>query len=386
MSRNILSLSVISLGIGSAAFADAPKVAVDIAPVHALVARVMEGVGAPDLIIPAGASPHSYALRPSEAAAIEGSDLVFWVGEDLTPWLEDALETLAQNAAVISLGQSDGTTRLPFREGALFEAHDHDHEEHGHEDHGHEEHGHEDHGHEEHGHEDHGHEKHGHEDHGHEEHGHEDHGHEKHGHEDHGHEEHGHDDHDHADHDHGHEDHDDHAGHAHGDFDPHLWLSPYNAQNWLSVIAAQLSASDPDHAGIYAANARDAVAEMDQLISDIEQALAPVRGGRFVAFHDAYQYFETAFDMPASGAISLGDAADPSPARISEIQERVRREEITCVLSEPQFDPSLVATVMDGAAAKTAVIDPLGADLNIGPALYGQMMRNLTAALVACLS
>ncbi len=358
MSRNILSLSVIALGISSTAYADAPKVAVDIAPVHALVARVMEGVGAPDLIIPAGASPHSYALRPSEAAAIEGSDLVFWVGEELTPWLHDALDTLAEDAVVTSLGQSEGTKQLPFREGALFDPHDHGHDDH------------DDHGHDDHGHDDHSHDDHDHDDHGHDDHSHDDHGHDEHGHDEHGHDEHGHDDH----------------GHAHGAFDPHLWLSPYNAQNWLSVIAAQLSASDPDHAATYAANARDAAAELDQLIADIDQSLAPVRGGRFVAFHDAYQYFETAFDIPASGAISLGDAADPSPARISEIQERVRREGISCVLSEPQFDPGLVATVMDGAAAKTVVIDPLGAELDIGPALYGQMMRNLTAALVDCLS
>jgi zinc transport system substrate-binding protein len=75
--------------------ADVPRVAVDIAPVHSLVARVMEGVGTPDLILPPGASPHEYSLRPSEAAALQEADIVFWMGEDLTPWMEDAVETLA---------------------------------------------------------------------------------------------------------------------------------------------------------------------------------------------------------------------------------------------------------------------------------------------------
>ena len=61
MSRKLLSYTAISLVLGNAAFADVPKVAVDIAPVHSLVARVMEGVGTPKLVIPAGASPHGYS-------------------------------------------------------------------------------------------------------------------------------------------------------------------------------------------------------------------------------------------------------------------------------------------------------------------------------------
>ena len=58
------------------ALADAPKVAADIAPVHALVARVMQGIGAPELIVAANASPHGYAMKPSEAAALEGAPVV----------------------------------------------------------------------------------------------------------------------------------------------------------------------------------------------------------------------------------------------------------------------------------------------------------------------
>ena len=80
MSREFLAVSVTSALLGSTALADAPNVAVDIAPVHSLVARVMEGVGAPSLIVQPGASPHEYSLRPSEAAALQEADLVFWMG------------------------------------------------------------------------------------------------------------------------------------------------------------------------------------------------------------------------------------------------------------------------------------------------------------------
>ena len=117
MSRKLLTLSLTATLMGGTVFADAPRVAVDIAPVHSLVTRVMEGVGTPDLIIQAGASPHEYSLRPSEAAALQDANLVFWIGSGLTPWLTDTIETLAPNANVTELLEADGTIELEFREG-----------------------------------------------------------------------------------------------------------------------------------------------------------------------------------------------------------------------------------------------------------------------------
>ena len=73
-------------------------------------------------------------------------------------------------------------------------------------------------------------------------------------------------------------------------------------------------------------------------ISDID----PIREKKFVVFHDAYQYFEKDFGISASGAISLGDASDPSPARLSEIRKRVVDEAVECVLAEPQYKQGLV--------------------------------------------
>jgi zinc transport system substrate-binding protein len=356
MSRKLLTLSLTATLMGGTAFADAPRVAVDIAPVHSLVAQVMEGVGTPDLIVQPGASPHEYSLRPSEAAALQDANLVFWIGPDLTPWLTDTIETLAPDAAVTELLEADGTIEFEFREGALFEAHD-DHEEDEHDDEG----DHKD---------DDDHADEAHDDH--EEEGHDDHGDEKAG------------DYDHAD-----DDHDDeeagHEGHDHGAHDPHAWLSPQNAMTWLNVIAGQLSAADPDNAGAYFANAAAGRAEIKVLIGEVTATLDPVRDGRFIVFHDAYQYFEADFDFPASGAISIGDASDPSPARIAEIQGRIAEQGIDCVLAEPQFNPGLVATVLDGTDAKTGILDPLGSDLEPGSALYSQLIRNLSTALAGCM-
>ncbi len=110
-----------------------------------------------------------------------------------------------------------------------------------------------------------------------------------------------------------------------------------------------------------------------------------MREERFIVFHDAYQYFEDAFDFPASGAISVSDATDPSPARIAEIQSLVADQNITCAMSEPQFDPGIVASVMDGSEVRTGIMDPLGSDLEPGADLYPQLLRNLATSLAGCL-
>ena len=332
MSRLFSTVSAITLLTGSAAIADSPRVVTDIAPVHSLVSRVMDGIGKPDLIVPNETSPHDYRLRPADAEALENAGLVFWMGEGLTPWMERALESLSGEATIVELLALDETKTLPFREGALFDAHDHsEHDDHD---------------------------------------DHDDHDHDK-----------EHDDHDDHD-DHGH---DDHAGHDHGEFDPHAWLSTDNAKTWLNVIAAKLSSIDPTNAGGYFANASEAIVELDALDKEVDEMLDTVRGGKFIVFHDAYQYFETVYDFPASGAISLGDASDPGAARIAEIAKRIESENIQCVLSEPQFNANMVDTVMAGTEAKTEVIDPLGFGIEPGASLYTKLIKGMATSLVNCL-
>jgi zinc transport system substrate-binding protein len=336
-----------ALGLAATPLAAAPRVVADIAPVHSIIARVMDGAGTPELLMPPGASPHGYALRPSEAARLDAAEIVFWIGPDLTPWLEGPLDALAPGAAHVELARAEGVTVLPMREGGPFEAHDHDHDhDHDHADHA------------------------------------------GHDHDDH---DHAHDDHDHAaEHAHAHDD--DHAhdhahdhGHAEGAADGHLWLDPANAAAIAAAVAAELAALDPENAALYAANAAAFAGELTALSAEIDAGLAPLRGRPFVVFHDAYQYFEAAFHLPAAGSISLGEADAPSAARVAEIRDRIAAEGVVCVFAEPQFEPRLVATVIEGSAARSGVLDPIGADLDPGPGLYPALLTGLAQGLADCL-
>lgn len=122
-----LIMLLVAVLLGAAPAVAGPRVVTDIPAVHSIAAAVMEGAGAPKLLVPAGASPHDHALRPSEAEALAGADLVVWIGPDLTPWLDRALGTMAGDAISLPLLDRPETFRLGFREGAVFADHDHDH-------------------------------------------------------------------------------------------------------------------------------------------------------------------------------------------------------------------------------------------------------------------
>ncbi|GGA58069.1 zinc ABC transporter substrate-binding protein [Nitratireductor aestuarii] len=110
-------------------------VVASIKPIHSLVAAVMGDTGKPDLLVKGAGSPHTYSLRPSEARMLEGAKVVFWVGDELETFLTKPLESLAANATVVTLSETQGLTLLDVREGGSFEHHDHDHD--AHEDHDH---------------------------------------------------------------------------------------------------------------------------------------------------------------------------------------------------------------------------------------------------------
>lgn len=333
------------------AMADSPNVAADIAPVHSLVARVMDGVGEPALIIPPGASPHDHAMRPSEARALQSADIVFWVSEDLTPWMTKPLGALAQGAQQVELLEAEGLTLHEFRDVSEEHHDDHDDHDHDHDDHDHDDHGHDDH-------DDHG-DAHDHAEEKHDDHGHDDHGHEE-------------------------DDHADAHGHHHDGVDPHAWLDPENARVWVQVIAMTLAEADPHNAEAYASNAAAAEAEIAAVQAQIAEQLAGAQGLGFITFHDAFQYFEKRFGLESSGTVSLSDAQKPSPARLAELRARIEADGIDCAFAEPQFDTRLVEAAIEGSGAGIQTIDPIGAALTPGAGQYPEMLQAMADSFGRC--
>ncbi|WP_057465943.1 zinc ABC transporter substrate-binding protein [Pseudovibrio sp. POLY-S9] len=358
------SLSILGILAGSVSFPAMAQAEVNVVasikPIHSLVASVMEGVGTPDLVVEGAGSPHTYSLRPSTARKIANADVVFWVGPQLESFLETPLENLADGATIVTLKDAHGLTLLNFREGGNFEGHDHgDHagetaEEHaahaGETAEDHTEHA----------------------DEGHEEHS--DHDHEKHE--------------EHADHE-KHEEHADHETHdEHGDeaVDMHIWLDPQNAIAMLHEIEETLSKADPANAAKYAANAKAEAEEITKVSETLKADLKSNRTKPFVVFHDAYRYFEEAYNLNAVGSVTVSPEVLPGAKRLSEVRQKLEGLGVSCVFSEVQFNPRMVAVLKEGTGVNSAELDPLGSTLDSGPQLYTELLKQMGGAFNTCLS
>ena len=311
------------------------KVVATIKPIHSLASYLMDGVGKPDLIVDGYASPHGFALKPSHAKMIQNADIIFWVGEDIESFLEKPLKSIAKKAEKIELMEIRGINKLKFRERNIFEGHD---------DHGHKEDEHDDHAKKEDGHDDHDHDKEGHKEEGHDDHGHE--------------------------------------GHAHGEFDPHIWLDPLNAKKILKEMAKHLIENDQANESIYKENLKKANKDLDKLVKQVKSDLN--KDFKSIVFHDAYQYFEKRFKVNVLGAFTVNTDVLPGAEQLSEIREIIEHEKVTCVFSEPQFNPNIINAVAKDTNIKTGVLDPLGATLNPGKGLYFDLISNMAKSFKGC--
>ena len=360
----LAAAALLNCVIAIPASADAAvRVVASIKPVHSLVSAVMAGVGEPHLIIRGAVSPHTFSMRPSDASVLENARVIFLIGESLETSLARPIDTLAGNARVIALSQVQGLVRRPLREGGAFEAHGHGTDD----DHGR----HEDEEHE-------GAEHEGEEHEGAEHEGAEHEGVEHEGVEHEGVE--------HAKENvaaHGDDDHD---AHRRGAFDMHIWLDPVNAGVMARTIAGVLSEADPANAGTYAANAQALLPRLEELTAQIAAEVAPVRGKPFIVFHDGYRYFEDRFGLTAAGSSVVSPDRSPGVRRISELRDKMRELGVTCVFAEPQFEPRLIDVIIEGTAARTGTVDPLGATIESGPELYFTLIHNMAASFKSCLT
>jgi len=305
-----LSLATLLAGIlalPALAAAPPPDVVVTVKPLHSLVSGVMQGVGEPYLLVRGAANPHAFALRPSDAKALSGAELVVWAGPGVETFLDKPLATLAKGAQVLTLVKEPSIRLLPVRKGGAWEAHDHDH---------------------------------------------------------------------------AHEDRPD----ADLGSDGHVWLDPLNAKAITDLIAARLSALDPARAATYQANAARQKQALDALDAEMRAVLAPLKDRPFIVFHDAYHYLEDRYGLNAAGAITVSPDQPPGAARLKALRARINQAGAVCIFAEPQFEPALVRTLAQGTTARTGVLDPEGANIPDGPALYGQLMRFNLRSLVDCLS
>ena len=333
------------------------NVVTSIKPIHSIASNIMNGVSEPLLLVEGTTSPHSYILKPSHMEAINNADLIFFVSDELETFLERALNNIDSKTKVIELIKNEDLFVLKFRENNIHLGDDH-HDDH--DDHNDHHDAHDDH---------HGEDKHAtHDDH-------DDHNDHHDAHDDH----HGEDKHaTHDDHDEHHEGH----AHAHGEYDVHVWLDPFNAKVIASQIAEELSLLDPDNKSKYQENRDDFIDGVNNLEQTIGLQLDHYVS--YVTFHDAYQYFENRFDVPSSGALTINPDVMPGARQLSNVRVMMAENDIHCIFSEPQFNPKVVEVIADDTNTKMGILDPLGATITLGKNHYFEVLRDIADSLEDC--
>ncbi|MBO3276115.1 zinc ABC transporter substrate-binding protein ZnuA [Pseudomonas schmalbachii] len=94
-----------------------------IKPLQLIAAAVQDGAGSPDVLLPPGASPHSYALRPSDVRRVRDAQLLYWIGPDMEAFLPKVLD--GRKGSSVAVQELPGMHLRKFGEA---DGHDHEHE------------------------------------------------------------------------------------------------------------------------------------------------------------------------------------------------------------------------------------------------------------------
>nr|WP_232239562.1 zinc ABC transporter substrate-binding protein [Pseudomonas alkylphenolica] len=280
------------------------RVLASIKPLQQIAAAVQDGVGSPDVLLPPGASPHHYALRPSDVRKVSDVELLYWIGPDMEGFLPRVLK--GRSKTTVAVQDLPGLQLRHFGE----DSHSHEHDDDG-------------------------------------------------------------DEHDHD--------------HRPGSLDAHLWLSSANARVIAAKMVADLSAADPANAARYQSNLKAFDARLDALDARLQKRLAGISGKPFFVFHEAFDYFESAYGLKHTGVFSVAAEVQPGAQHVAAMRKRLQAVGKTCVFSEPPMRPRLAETLTAGLPVTLAELDALGGTEPASAQGYEQLLEKLGNDLAGCL-
>lgn len=305
----ILSLLIISLIIGSLFMLsacrrseivnenDKLKVAASIFPIYDIVRQVAGEQVEVLLVLPPGASPHTFDISPALLRQLQDSQAFFMVGANLDSWLNDLSQSvpgaklvdLSEYADLLPVGQSISDKNLDDYQDEYSKDHDED------------------------------------------------------------------------DHDLGNNKDpltDDH-GHDY-DFDPHYWLSPINGRLLALAIAEELSLLDPDNQVYYQERAINFINQLETLDKEWQIQLADLAKREIIVFHDAWNYFANHFKINIVASFEPFPGKSPSPQYLVKLQETIKYHQVTSLFIEPQLSTESLSTIANDLGVEIYLLDPIG--------------------------
>ena len=178
------------------------------------------------------------------------------------------------------------------------------------------------------------------------------------------------------------EEHEEH-GHHHEEGNPHVWLDPVMAQQQVATIRDGLIAIDPNNADSYRINAEAYIQQLQQLDSEFQQQLAPVKGCNFITFHDAFPYLARRYGLQQEAVVEIPEDSI-TPQDIQRVQQAAEQYQVKALLTEPEIEDKRIQQISGDLNLPLEVIDPLESG-ETDPQYYFQVMQgNLEALSKAC--
>jgi zinc transport system substrate-binding protein len=163
--------------------------------------------------------------------------------------------------------------------------------------------------------------------------------------------------------------------------DPHVWLSPELA----IAISQRITAWNPINIEQAQKDQQIFTRKLRELVTNSREQLAPLKNSGFFVFHQAYDYWFQAIDIKPLGAFTLSPERKPGARHVQTMRNQLQNQEVSCVLSEPQFSPALIDTVVNGLVIQRGELDPLAGSSVVTQSAYVEWLSAMTKALAECL-
>ncbi len=142
--------------------------------------------------------------------------------------------------------------------------------------------------------------------------------------------------------------------------DPHIWMSPANAQIMVRNICAGLIETDPENRRYYEQNRDNYLAQLAEIDREITDSLAGVENRRFMVYHPAFGYFTREYDLTMISIEKEGK--EPTAAGLTHLIEQAKAHDIRVIFAEPQFNPKSAEVVAEAIGGRVVLIDALAKD------------------------
>ncbi|AKM48068.1 zinc ABC transporter substrate-binding protein ZnuA [Edwardsiella anguillarum] len=329
--KNIIKRTLIASALSLCALAGSAQadVVTSVRPLGFIAAAIADGVMPTQVLLPDGASPHDYALRPSDIKRLRDADLVVWIGPEMESFLEKPTQQLESNKNLM-------LSTLPgVRSQLIAGDDDDDHDHHITQD-------------------------------------------EKHA--------------KNSDSSGSHivtngasaglaRDHD----HDHGQYNMHIWLSPAIAKQVAIAIHDRLVQRSPQNKDKLDVNLRKFEQQLEQTEKKVGIMLRPVQDKGYFVFHDAYGYFEKTFGLTPLGHFTVNPEIQPGARRLHQIRTQLVEQKAVCVFAEPQFRPAVISAIAQGTPVRQGTLDPLGSAIPLSADSYMVFLTTLAHQYSSCL-